>query len=134
MVKGTLLSLVSMRDHMLTGLCSEQVKTQFVSDPRYDAVPSSSLRESLFVAHLASLASGSSSSAAANVLSKAEKAAKAAASLKEREEQVRSEQQRSSRNATMARGAMGREEGQREFMSMLIDAVRDHEVSCIVSV
>lgn len=105
-----------------------QIKTRFVSDSRYDAVPSSSLRESLFTTHLATLAS--SSSAGDTASSKAEKAAKAMASLREREQQVRIERERSSRNAMAARGAMGREEGERDLTSLLIDTVRDHEVGC----
>lgn len=98
-----------------------QVKIRHVSDPRYEAVNSSSLRESLFTSYLASL-----SFAGTN---KSDKAARAAASLKEREEQVRGEKERAARSTNAARGAMGREEGEREFATLLTDIVRDHEVS-----
>lgn len=94
-----------------------------MSDPRYDAINSSSLRESLFDKHVASLSATASDGPA-----KSDKAARAAASLKEREEQVRIEKERMSRTASAARGAAGREEGEREFNSLLIDLVRDHEV------
>lgn len=108
---------------LILGCPSQQVKTRHVSDPRYDAVNSSSLRESLFTQHVASLSSSSSAPAA-----KLDKATRAAASLKEREEQVRGEKERMGRSAAAARGAAGREEGEREFQSLLIDTVRDHEV------
>lgn len=98
-----------------------QVKLRHVSDPRYEAVNSSSLRESLFTSYLASLSSAGPS--------KSDKAARAAASLKEREEQVRGEKERAARSAKAARGAMGREEGEREFATLLTDVVRDHEVN-----
>lgn len=98
-----------------------QIKLRHVSDPRYDAVNSSSLRESLFTSYLANLSSSTGTA-------KSDKAARAAASLREREEQVRGEKERLSRNASAARGAMGREEGEREFKTLLIDSVRDHEV------
>lgn len=41
---------------------------------------------------------------------------------------MRGEKERLNRNASAARGAMGREEGEREFKNLLIDSVRDHEV------
>ena len=59
---------------------------------------------------------------------KPDKAARATASLKEREDQVRAEKERVARSANAARGALGREEGEREFRTLLIDLVRDHEV------
>jgi hypothetical protein len=98
-----------------------QVKGRHASDPRYEAVNSSSLRESLFKKHLESLSS-------TGAPSKADKAARAAASLREREEQVRAEKERLARSANMARGALGREESEREFRTLLIDNVREHEV------
>lgn len=35
------------------------------------------------------------------------------------------------RSAQAARGAMGREEGEREWGTLLVDVVRDHEVSLV---
>lgn len=61
-----------------------------------------------------------------------DKATRAAASLKEREEQVRIEKEKSFRSTNAARGAMGREEGEREFRTLLTDVVRDHEVSFLL--
>ncbi|TNY17884.1 peptide-binding protein [Rhodotorula diobovata] len=110
------------------------VKKRHASDARYSAVNSSSLREQLFGKHLAALASGgapSSSSkgtaAAPAPTTKEDKAARAAASLREREERVRAEKARAERSANVARGALGKEEAEREFAQLLIDAVRDHK-------
>ncbi|BGP15676.1 hypothetical protein JCM10213v2_003665 [Rhodosporidiobolus nylandii] len=110
------------------------VKKRHASDPRYVAVVSSSLREQLFTKHLSSLASGSrpapSASSAAPSKSqpaKEDKAARAAASLKEREEKVRMEKMRQDREAQRARGNLGKEEAEREFGQLLVDAVRDHK-------
>lgn len=61
--------------------------------------------------------------------SKEDKATRAAASLREREERVRLEKSKMDRNAQQARGHLGKEEAEREFGQLLIDAVRDHKVS-----
>ncbi|KAI5475112.1 transcription elongation regulator 1 [Pseudohyphozyma bogoriensis] len=100
------------------------VKGRHVEDPRYAGVNSSSLRESLFNAFVKSLGSSSGGDSAAAPLSRAEKAAKA---VREREEQVRAEKEKVARSANAARGALGREEGEREWRTLLIDVVRDHE-------
>lgn len=123
-----------------------QVKKRHAADPRYAAVNSSSLREQLFEKHLASLASSSgphssrthpvastssstSSAKPAQAPSKEDKAARAAASLREREEKVRLEKMRNARSAERARGHLGKDEAEREFAQLLVDAVRDHNVS-----
>jgi transcription elongation regulator 1 len=134
-------------DLLITGLAPhrEQVKKRHASDPRYAAVNSSSLREQLFEKHLASLASSSgshhpsrtapvastssSSTKPAQAPSKEDKAARAAASLREREEKVRLEKMRNARSAERARGHLGKDEAEREFAQLLVDAVRDHNVS-----
>ncbi|KAM0752098.1 hypothetical protein T439DRAFT_379217 [Meredithblackwellia eburnea MCA 4105] len=110
-----------------------EVKTRFAKDKRYIAIPSSSQKETLFNQFLSKLSSSSntapttittSTTPSTNTLSKAERAA---ASLREREEQVRVEKERNARSARNAKGLLGREEGEREFKSLLIDLVRDHE-------
>ena len=57
-----------------------------------------------------------------------DKAARAAASLREREERVRADKARAERSANVARGNLGKEEAERDFAQLLIDAVRDHKV------
>ncbi|GAA5990836.1 hypothetical protein JCM10908_000039 [Rhodotorula pacifica] len=117
-----------------------EVKKRHASDPRYAAVNSSSLREQLFEKHLASLGAsassrptastsytvGSTSKTGAGTTSKEDKAARAAASLREREEKVRAEKMKNARSAERARGHLGKEEAEREFAQLLVDAVRDH--------
>ncbi|GAA6000943.1 hypothetical protein JCM5350_005595, partial [Sporobolomyces pararoseus] len=116
------------------------VKKRHSSDPRYAAVNSSSLREQLFKNHLSSLSSSSRPTASTSTStstatdsstkttpSKEDRAARAAASLKEREEKVRLEKEKIERNAQQARGNLGKEEAEREFGQLLIDAVRDHK-------
>ncbi|BGP47585.1 hypothetical protein JCM10450v2_003448 [Rhodotorula kratochvilovae] len=109
------------------------VKKRHASNPRYTAVVSSSQREQLFGKHLAALSSGalppasSSSSSSKPAPTKEDKAARAAASLREREERVRAEKARAERSANVARGNLGKEEAEREFGQLLVDAVRDHK-------
>lgn len=119
-----------------------QVKARHASDARYGAVNSSSLRESLFKKHLAGLGKSGGTAAptqaTSNVaasashqpktLSKEERAARAAASLREREEQVRAEKERMNRSTNFAKGQLGREEGERDFTTLLVDKITDHEV------
>ncbi|GAA6039894.1 hypothetical protein JCM8097_006787 [Rhodosporidiobolus ruineniae] len=115
-----------------------EVKKRHANDPRYAAVNSSSLREQLFTKHLSLLTSGralpstSSSSSAPSSSStpaptKEDKAARAAASLREREEKVRMEKMRAERETGRARGNLGKEEAEREFGELLVQAVRDHK-------
>lgn len=111
-----------------------QIKKRHANDSRYTAVNSSSLREQLFNNHVSALASGSSSAPSSSTTSakppasKEDKAARAAASLREREERVRQEKMRAERNTNLARGNLGKEEAEREFGQLLVDAVRDHKV------
>lgn len=111
-----------------------QVKKRHANDSRYTAVNSSSLREQLFNKHVSAFASGSSSAPSGSTNSgkpapsKEDKAARAAASLREREERVRQEKMRAERNTNLARGNLGKEEAEREFGQLLVDAVRDHKV------
>ncbi|SCV67476.1 BQ2448_5087 [Microbotryum intermedium] len=113
-----------------------EVKARFAGDSRYGGVASASRREGLFEAHRKSLAQGSKGAASSNgaatstltaktTLTKEERAARAVASLREREEQVRAEKERTSRQARAAKGNLGREEGEREFGTLLVDQVRD---------
>lgn len=105
------------------------VKVRHVKDSRYQAVTSSSLRESLFNKYVTGLSQDDSAPDGAGAAhAKDDRAARAAASLKEREAQVRAQKERVSRSADVAKGALGREEGEREFGSMLVDLIRDHEV------
>lgn len=74
-----------------------------------------------------------SSSAAPKAATKEERAARAAASLREREEQVRAEKERVARSTNFAKGQLGREEGERDFGTLLVDKITDHEVRSLYS-
>ncbi|KAL0949962.1 hypothetical protein HGRIS_009982 [Hohenbuehelia grisea] len=113
----------------------KDVKRKLTHDPRYDAVGSSSLREELFNTFLKAgptLAApntaepGLDSPAVTEEVDEAEKEKKRKErAVKEREEQVR--EKRSKVEAEIGRSKMGlsREEGERDFMSMLVDAIRE---------
>ena len=58
-----------------------------------------------------------------------ERKAKQAASIREREEKVKKEKAALDRAAARSRADAGRDESERAFKSLLIDAVRDHGVS-----
>ncbi|KIJ53807.1 hypothetical protein M422DRAFT_25572 [Sphaerobolus stellatus SS14] len=105
-------------------------------DRRYDAVGSSSLREELFNTYLKTLEQSSTSATTSNQPSATDEASKAEdealkrkqraeRSIREREEKVRRERQDVERQIGKTRGAVSREEGEQEFMTLLTDAVRD---------
>lgn len=117
---------------------SPQVKRKFnPKDPRYDAVGSSSLREELFVTYVKTAGGaipGETSSQAdqvenlpqneqegsdAEATRRKQRADRAERSLREREDKVRRERVGLERELGRTRGTVGREEGEREFMSVL---------------
>lgn len=112
---------------------STQIKQGMVSDPRYDAVGSSSLRESLFNQYKQGLAwpltQGYDEVKQDGQDKKMSKEERAKASLQVRERAVRDAQQQSSRDLQRSRQGAEREEGEREYGSLLVQAVRDHSVS-----
>lgn len=109
-----------------------EVKRGLVPDPRYEAVGSSSLREELFGAYLKKMASSSAQPAETPEQAAERKAqerkAKAEQSLKEREAKVRQEQEKAGQELEKSKRGAGREEGERVFGSLLVDAVRDHDL------
>lgn len=108
-----------------------QVKKGIASDPRYDAVGSSSLREELFNTHIRRLASTSTKHETPEEIAERklkERKAKEEASLRERQAKVREEQEKAANEANKSRAGAGREEAARLFGSLLVDQVRDHEV------
>lgn len=110
-----------------------QVKRGMTSDPRYDAVGSSSLRAELFQRHVKSLGAQAESSRTETPEEVAarkarERKEKAQASLRERQQQVQGEKMRLERDVQKSKLGAGREDGEREFGSLLIQAVREHNV------
>jgi transcription elongation regulator 1 len=101
-----------------------------VEDPRYDAVGSSSLREQLFQKYIQTLAINAKAGQEDEETRRArEKKERAAASLQERERQVQGAKAQASRELQRSRVGAGKEEGEREFGSLLVQAIRDHDVS-----
>lgn len=108
------------------------VKKSIASDPRYDAVGSSSLRSELFDTFVKKLASSSTvaetpEQAAERKLK--ERKAKEEASLRERQARVQQEQERVTQEANKSRAGASREEGERLFGSLLVDQIKSHDVS-----
>ncbi|KLT39845.1 hypothetical protein CC85DRAFT_297775 [Cutaneotrichosporon oleaginosum] len=98
------------------------VKKGISSDPRYDAVGSSSLRAELFNTYLKKLAAGEPEDADARRAR--EKKERQEASLAQRQNAVRAHQAVIGEEASKARRSAGREEGERLFGSLLVDVVR----------
>lgn len=113
-----------------------EVKKPIASDPRYDAVGSSSLRQELFDTYVKKLAS---TSAVAETPEQAaerklkERKAKEEASLRERQARVQQEQERVTQEANKSRAGAGREEGERLFGSLLVDQIKSHDVGPFLS-
>ncbi|KAF5393835.1 hypothetical protein D9757_000038 [Collybiopsis confluens] len=110
------------------------VKKNLVKDPRYDAVGSSSLREELFntfvKARLGSISivleeDGKQIDDIARIESRNEKKERA---VKDREEKVRLERERVEVKTKKSRMVLDKEEGEREFNSLLTDAIREPQV------
>ena len=100
-------------------------------DPRYDAVGSSSLRQELFdafVKKIQSLPVNETPEQAAERKIK-ERKEKAQQSLREREAKVREEKERVEKEVGRSKSTAGREEAERLYGTLLVDQVRDPEVS-----
>jgi hypothetical protein len=109
-----------------------EVKKEIASDPRYDAVGSSTLRQELFDTHIKKLASSSAVSETPEEAAERkvrERKAREEASLRERQARVQQEQEKVTLEANKSRAGAGREEGERLFGSLLVDQVRSHDVS-----
>ncbi|KAJ9112177.1 hypothetical protein QFC20_002358 [Naganishia adeliensis] len=107
-----------------------EVKRPLVRDPRYDAVGSSSLREELFNRYQSNLGASAALTPEDEAEKKAkEKKARAEASLREREQQVKQKQQQMERDLHRSKQGANREEAEREFGSLLVQAIREHNVS-----
>ncbi|KAF9451709.1 HSP90-domain-containing protein [Macrolepiota fuliginosa MF-IS2] len=110
----------------------KEVKKNLTHDPRYDAVGSSSLREELFNTFLKGNVQVSPSvgieqaPSTAAVLSKQEKKERA---VREREERVKAEMNRLEMNIERSRMGINKEEGERDYKSMLVDAIRDPQMT-----
>ncbi|KAK2466198.1 hypothetical protein APHAL10511_001840 [Amanita phalloides] len=117
------------------GLVWKDVKRGLYSDPRYDAVGSSSLREELFNTFVKGKTKRISErtliTEEENALPKFdeqnddEKRSRKDRALKEREEKVRAERSLLDLQIERSKQGMGKEEGERLFRTLLTDAIRD---------
>ncbi|EIW70763.1 hypothetical protein TREMEDRAFT_61270 [Tremella mesenterica DSM 1558] len=109
----------------------QDVKKSLVSDKRYDAVGSSSLREELFDNYRKTLETRAEPETPEQAAERKlkERKAREEASLREREARVRGEKIRVDQEMNKSRIGAGREEGEREFGSLLVDQVRDHDTT-----
>lgn len=124
--------LLSEQSNLTSSSIWAKVKKSVASDPRYDAVGSSSLRQELFDTHLKKLASSSAVSETPEQAAERkvkERKAREEASLRDRQAKVQQEQDRVMQEANKSRAGAGREEGERVFGSLLVDQVRSHDVS-----
>lgn len=116
---------------------SLQVKRGIAQDPRYDAVGSATRREELFNKFKDTFSQKSALATDSNdhnepeqaETEKRSKSAKRERALKERESQVRAAHSQVEREIGRSRGRLGREEAEREFGTVLTDAIRDPLVS-----
>ncbi|KAI0698538.1 hypothetical protein C8T65DRAFT_581745 [Cerioporus squamosus] len=126
------------------GAVWKEIKKNLVSDPRYDAVGSSSLREELFNTYIKAGASDPTGSQPTDATSQPQpgptpeedeaeherrRQERKERAVREREEKVRAE--RSKLEAEIDRSKLGltKEEGELDFRTMLTDAIRDPQVT-----
>ncbi|KAH9918202.1 uncharacterized protein BXZ73DRAFT_53056 [Epithele typhae] len=126
------------------GAVWKEVKKPLVSDPRYDAVGSSSLREELFNTFLKAgvndaTADGNSSTPAPQQKGgqdgetegerERRHTEKKERAVKEREDKVRAERGKVEADIDRSKMGLTREEGELHFRTMLVDAIRDPTVT-----
>ncbi|OSC98923.1 hypothetical protein PYCCODRAFT_1470576 [Trametes coccinea BRFM310] len=127
------------------GAVWKEIKKHLVSDPRYDAVGSSSLREELFNTYIKAGASdpaaNSSTSDGAGAPQSSEipegkeedrerrRKERMERAVKEREEKVRAERSKVEAAIDRSKQGLTKEEGELEFRTMLTDAIRDSQVT-----
>ncbi|EIW76097.1 hypothetical protein CONPUDRAFT_130448 [Coniophora puteana RWD-64-598 SS2] len=118
----------------------KDIKKKFYSDARYDAVGSSSLREELFATFQKGQASGQRSSHDENtdaqqksnedsVDAEQRRKEKKERAIREREEKVRAERGRLEFDIDKSKQHLNKEEGEMEFRTLLVDAIRDPQIS-----
>lgn len=106
------------------------IKSSFSQDPRYSSVASSSQKEELFNKYVASQSAASANGHAESDEAEANaRKARQEASLREREAAVRKEKAALEQATERGKAAATRADDERDFRTLLIDAVRDPHVS-----
>ncbi|KAI0080892.1 hypothetical protein K474DRAFT_1636919 [Panus rudis PR-1116 ss-1] len=125
------------------GAVWKEVKRKITDDPRYDAVGSSSLREELFNTYLKahgdveqradSVAPDAGEKAEQPPISEEEKERqrrdRKERAVKEREEKIKAERSKLDAQIDKSRQGLTKEEGELEFRTLLVDAIRDPQVT-----
>ncbi|KAJ4478050.1 Hsp90 protein-domain-containing protein [Lentinula aciculospora] len=129
-------ALLKERAEIKEGCVWKEVKKDLVNDPRYDAVGSSSLREELFNTFVKAKIGSSfapdtdSTDKKSNEITKSESMKeKKERAVKEREAKVRLEREQIEERTRKSRMFLNKEEGERDFNSLLTDAIRDPQMS-----
>ncbi|KAK0468346.1 Hsp90 protein-domain-containing protein, partial [Desarmillaria tabescens] len=119
----------------------KDVKRSLTRDPRYDAVGSSSLREELFNTFQKAREKGRGETAAtvenppdntkidADIDESERRRLRKEKAVKEREEKVRIERGIVEANIGRSRNELNKEEGQRDFKTLLTDAIREPQIT-----
>ncbi|KDQ64486.1 hypothetical protein JAAARDRAFT_117992 [Jaapia argillacea MUCL 33604] len=118
----------------------KEVKRTVSDDPRYDAVGSSTLREELFNTFMkanttssSALPETSSEEQPEPTLSEGDKEQqrreRKERAVREREERVKSDRDRLEADINRSKMGLNKEEGEREFRTMLVDAIRDPQMT-----
>ncbi|KAF9259497.1 HSP90-domain-containing protein [Marasmius fiardii PR-910] len=119
------------------GAIWKEVKKDLISDSRYDAVGSSTLREELFNTFVKAKSGLSKTTTDRTETSgsidqngvKEDKAERKRRALQEREAKVRAEREHLEVSIGRSKMDLNKEEGERDFTSLLTDAVRDPQTS-----
>ncbi|KAF7332189.1 hypothetical protein MKEN_00099900 [Mycena kentingensis (nom. inval.)] len=128
----------STKSSKMAGLGKMHVKKKLVDDPRYDAVGSSSLREELFNTLLKGTTPNSRPDTHATTKAEVEelpvdqeqrRKERAQQAVQQRENQVRAELSRVEAEIGRTREVGQKEEGEALFMTMLVDAIRDPQMT-----
>ncbi|KAG8773746.1 hypothetical protein FRB91_008223 [Serendipita sp. 411] len=107
------------------------VKKHFQSDPRYDAVGSSSLREELFETFIKTIKETEAQlhTTVTETETENEKKKRRERAVKEREEKVRLVQQQVERDNVRSKAGLNKKEAELAFNTLLIDHIRDPTAS-----
>ncbi|KIP08319.1 hypothetical protein PHLGIDRAFT_18947 [Phlebiopsis gigantea 11061_1 CR5-6] len=127
-----------------SGAVWKDVKKGIVDDPRYDAVGSSSLREELFNTFLKARGTTTASTFEPGQVQPASEGAdyedvddvekerrkreRKERAVKEREDKIRAERSKLDAEIDKSRSGLNKEEAEREFRTLLVDAIRDPQV------
>lgn len=123
-----LLSETVGQDDVARGVAWTEVRERIKSDRRFEDVKSSSLKEEIFDRWIKKRREALGDGEAGEDRKNEERRQRQEASLRAREEQVRRQRDQLERDAGRSLRDLGREEAEREFRNLLVDAVRDHDV------